>query len=273
MASKRNIRVHVVSDATGITAERVIQAVLVQFDQWVEPTIQRHAHVKTTRQLERILNEAERREGVVIYSLVTRSLREWMDKESSRRDIEIIDLLGQIMTRMTRRFRVMPSMHPGLLTVAGEESIRLAESIDFTLKHDDGAHPETLGRAKIILVGVSRTSKTPTSLYLACNQNIKVANVPIVRGVDPPAKLFKLKRPTLIGLTISPEKLVSVRQKRFSKTPVDDYMDVQSVRRELAACHQIFERIPNLRVIDVTNRSIEEIASRIVEHDPGASQR
>jgi hypothetical protein len=144
----------------------------------------------------------------------------------------------------------------------GEESIRLAESIDFTLRHDDGQGIETLGKADLIILGVSRTSKTPTSLYLSCNNGLKVANVPIVSNVEPPRKVFTLKR-RRIGLTIAPERLAYIRKKRLKYAGSSDYTDIRHIREEIEYSHRIFERIDGLQVVDVTNNSIEEIANKI----------
>jgi regulator of PEP synthase PpsR (kinase-PPPase family) len=158
---------------------------------------------------------------------------------------------------------MIPDFRPGLLQGLGEESIRLAESIDFTLRHDDGQGIETLGRADLILLGVSRTSKTPTSLYLSCNNGLKVANIPIIANVQPPKKIFTLKR-RKIGLTIAPERLAFIRQKRLKYAESSEYTDVRHIRNELEYSHEIFGQIDGLQVVDVTNSSIEEIANKIV---------
>ena len=124
---------------------------------------------------------------------------------------------------------------PGLLRTVGEESIRVAEAIDFTLKHDDGQGIDDIGRADLILLGVSRTSKTPTSLYLSCNYSLKVANVPIVPEIPLPKKIFTLKR-RKIGFTIAPEWLASIRMKRLKYAGPMDYTDLKRIRNELAHC-------------------------------------
>ena len=261
---KRKVYVFVISDATGITAERVISAVLVQFSRQIDPVIERHAFVKTEKQISRILENAESRQGVVIYSLVSLNLREWIHKESARRRVVFIDLLGPLLNKMKRLFHVIPSQHPGLLGVLGEESMRLAESIDYTMRHDDGDGIETLGLADVIILGVSRTSKTPTSLYLSCNHNLKVANVPIILNMEPPPKVFSLKRPRKVGFTISPDKLALIRRRRYKGRPVKDYYDLSAINRELAHCQRMFDRIKGLQIIDVTQSSIEEVAKLIV---------
>jgi regulator of PEP synthase PpsR (kinase-PPPase family) len=162
-------------------------------------------------------------------------------------------------------FHVKPELNRRLLhRVLGDASMRLAESIDFTLRHDDGLGEETIGNADIIILGVSRTSKTPTSLFISCNHNQKVANVPIILGVKPPSKLFTLQRPHIIGLTIAPDKLALIRRGRFKDTVLAGYSDLPTITAELAYAQEIFARIKNIRVIDVTDRPIEEVASLIM---------
>lgn len=259
---KRKVHVFIVSDATGITAERVISAVLVQFKQ-IKPIFKRFPYIKTEEQVEDILGRAEKLEAIVIYSIVSQELRAWIQSEKRKRDVHTIDLLGPLLQRMGRRWNMIPAFRPGLLKGLGEESMRLAESIDFTLKHDDGQSINTLGKTDLIILGVSRTSKTPTSLYLSCNNNLKVANVPIILNVQPPKKIFTLKR-RKVGFTIAPEKLAFIRQERLKYAGSTDYTDISFIKRELAYSHEIFNQINGLQVVDVTNSSIEEIANKIV---------
>jgi len=259
---KRKVSVFIVSDSTGVTAERVISAILLQFKQ-IRPVFKKFPYIKTKDQMEDILARAEGSGGIIIYSLVSRELRRWFRKEHKDRDIYAIDLLGPLLKRMARLWNMIPAFRPGLLKGIGEESIRLAESIDFTLKHDDGHGINDLGKADIILLGVSRTSKTPTSLYLSCNFSLKIANVPIIPQIKPPRKIFTLKR-RKVGLTIAPEKLAAIRQRRFKYAGPTDYTDMARIREELAYCRKIFEQIDNLRIIDVTNSSIEEIANSMM---------
>ena len=260
--SKKNVHVFIVSDGTGLTAERVISAVLVQFKS-IKPSFKRFPYIKTNEQIERILAKAEELQGIVIYSLVAKDLRAWIDVQKRKRDVHTIDLLGPLLNRMGRLWGMMPDLIPGLLRGLGEESIRLAESIDFTLRHDDGQGLKTLGKADLIIIGVSRTSKTPTSLYLSCNHSLKVANIPIIEDTEPPKKVFTLKR-RKVGLTIAPERLAFIRQRRLKYAESSDYTNIRHIRNELEYSHSIFEQIEDLQVIDVTNRSIEEICNNIV---------
>jgi regulator of PEP synthase PpsR (kinase-PPPase family) len=261
--SKKKVHVFIVSDSTGMTAEMVINAVLVQFKE-IKPIFKKFPYIKTKEQIQTILTKAEEVQGIVIYSLVLQELRNWLRTEKKKVNVYTIDLLGPIMDRVGRIWNLIPEFRPGLLRGIGEESIRLAESIDFTLRHDDGQGSETLDKADLILLGVSRTSKTPTSLYLSCNNNLKVANVPIILGVPPPNKIFKAKNQR-VGFTISPERLAFIRQKRLKYTESSDYTDVLQIRKELNYSHRIFSQIKGLQMIDVTNSSIEEIANKVVD--------
>lgn len=260
---KKKVHVFIISDATGMTAEMVISAVLVQFKE-IEPIFKRFPYIKTKEQIKAILTQAEAVQGIVIYSLVLQELRTWIRKEKRKMNVYTIDLLGPFMERIGRLWNVVPALRPGLLREIGEESIRFAESIDFTLKHDDGQGLETLEKADLIILGVSRTSKTPTSLYLSCNNGLKVANVPIIEGMKPPNRVFTVKTQK-VGLTIAPERLAFIRQKRLKYAGSTDYTDISHVKKELEYSHRIFNQIKGLQVIDVTNSSIEEIANKVTE--------
>lgn len=261
-SSKRKVQVFIVSDGTGITAERVITAALVQFKQ-ISPTFKRLPYIKTKEQINNILARAEKLDAIVIYSLVSKELRGWISTEKRMKNLYTIDLLGPLLNRLARLWGMIPVFRPGLLNDSTVESLRLAESIDYTLKHDDGQCVETLGEADIIIIGISRTSKTPTSLYLSCNHNLKVANVPIIEDVSPPEQVFTLAK-RKIGFKISPKQVAMIRQKRLLYAGQSDYIDVESIRKELLYSYKIFRQINDLQVIDVTNSSIEEIAGKII---------
>lgn len=262
----RNVYIHLVSDATGTAAERMARAALVQFYQQFHSIFIRHPFIKSAKQIDAILDEAQAENGVVIYTMNDKGLRSHLALQEKKRDLVMLDMLGPLFEKIGERFKSQPLLSSGLLPNAlGEKSLRLAEAIDFTLRHDDGRQLHSLGLADVILVGVSRTSKTPTSLYLSCHFGLKAANVPIVRGLDPPGKLFTLKRPKMVGLTISPAKLASIRQGRFHRMMPDEYSNPSAITAELGFCEEVFDRIPRIKVIDVTDRPIEEVANLIME--------
>jgi regulator of PEP synthase PpsR (kinase-PPPase family) len=260
--SKKKVNIFIVSDATGITAERVINAVLVQFKQ-IQPIFKKFSYVNTKTQIKDILSKAEELDAIVIYSIVSKELRSWIRPQMRKKGLYRIDLLGPLLVRMERLWNMIPTFRPGLLKGLTEDSLRLAESIDFTLKHDDGQGLETLGEADVIILGISRTSKTPTSFYLSCNHGMKVANIPIIKDIPLPKNIFALKK-RKIGFTISPKKAAIIRQKRFLFTGESDYADIEYIREELLYSHKIFRKIKGLQVIDVTNSPIEEVAEKII---------
>ncbi len=261
---KKKVPVFIVSDATGMTAEMVISAVLVQFRE-IEPVFKKFPYIKTKEQVKAILEQAEAAQGIVIYSLVSQELRSWIRREKRKMNVFAIDILGPLLERIGRMWNLNPTFSPGVLRRVGEESIRLAESIDFTLRHDDGQGIDSLEQAELILLGVSRTSKTPTSLFLSCNNTMKVANVPIIEGMNPPETIFALDIQK-VGLTIAPERLAFIRERRMKYAGPTDYLDVMHIKKEIEYCNRIFNQIKGIQIIDVTNSSIEEVANKIVEN-------
>ncbi len=262
-APKKKLQVFIVSDATGLTAEMVISAVLVQFGE-IDPVFRKFPYTATVEQLKAIIAQAEAARGIVIYSLVSQELRSWISKERLRTSAYVVDLLGPLLDRIGTLLDVIPALRPGLLRRISEESMRLAEAIDFTLKHDDGQNIETVNRADLVILGVSRTSKTPTSLYLSCNHSLKVVNVPIIEGVRPPDEVFRVEAPR-VGLIIAPERLANIRERRFGYAGPTDYIDLAEIKNELAYSRRIFTEVKVMQVIDVTNNSIEETANKVLE--------
>jgi regulator of PEP synthase PpsR (kinase-PPPase family) len=263
---KKIIPIFIISDSTGTTAEAVISAALVQFRD-IRPVSKRFPYTRTKKQISAVLEQARSAGGIVIYSLVSPELRAWIRREKGARDVYAVDLLGPILNRIQRQWDLVPRLEPGLLRGIEEESLRVAEAVDFTLNHDDGQGVESLGRADVIILGVSRTSKTPTSLYLSCHQGLKVANIPIVDGISLPEKIFTLKKQK-IGLTIGLERLAFLRRRRW-KHGVAGYLDVTHIRKELDYSERLFKRIKGLQLIDVTYSSIEEVSARIMEARKG----
>ena len=268
---KKKVHVFIVSDATGMTAEMVISAVLVQFKE-IDPVFKKFPYITTKEQITAILEQAETAKGIVIYSFVSRELRAWLHREQRKTDVLTIDLLGPLLDRIGKLFNLIPAFSPGILRKVSEESIRLAEAIDFTLRHDDGQGIDTLDRADLVLLGVSRTSKTPTSLYLSCNNNLKVANIPIIENMVLPEKVFST-RVQKVGLTISPERLAFIRERRLKYAGASDYLDISHIKSEIEYSNRAFAKIRGIQVIDVTHSSIEEVANKIIENRQERRQR
>lgn len=259
--------ISILSDATGQTAEAVVQAVTVQFPR-LEPRIRRFRRVRTQEQVLEALDEAmatARGEAprLIIYSLVDPDLRAFARREGKKRELPLFDLLGPLLGKVRRLFRLMPLSQPGLFEHEREESLRMAAAIDFTVKHDDGLGLESIHEADVVLLGISRTSKTPTSIYLACNHALKVANIPLFPERDLPRELLAAAEVPRIGLTIQPERLSALRREYIDH--LREYTDPREIARELEHAQQVFRRLPGIRVIDVTSRSVEETSARIVE--------
>jgi len=255
---------HLLSDSTGETLEMIAKAALAQFD---EADVVRHfwPMVRSRQHLDRIMGEISANPGLVIYTLVnadTRSRLEEQCRESSLPAIAILDVVTDALEDLLGQ---EASGRPGRQHRMDEAYFARVDAIQYTIAHDDGIAREDWEDADIILAGVSRTSKTPTSIYLA-NRGYKVANIPIVPESPPPDALFGLRRPTVVGLTTAPERLVQVRRNRLlslSQSPDTDYVDNDRVSNEVKYARRMFAD-NGWPVIDVTRRSIEETAAAVI---------
>jgi regulator of PEP synthase PpsR (kinase-PPPase family) len=256
---------HLVSDATGETINSVARACLVQFS-GVEPVEHVWSLVRTPSQMARVVAGIEANPGPVLFTLVNDTLRAELMDGCRQAGVPCIPVLDPVIHALAAYFGVAISGQPGLQHVLDSEYFERIEAMNFALSHDDGQSTAQLKDADVILVGVSRTSKTPTSIYLA-NRGIKAANVPYVPGIRLPEELFRLKGPLIVGLTKEPARLVQVRRQRLSLHTEDagetDYVNPESVRLEVAEARKLFSRY-GWPVIDVTRRSIEETAATIM---------
>ncbi|MGB9672918.1 MAG: pyruvate, water dikinase regulatory protein [Anaerolineales bacterium] len=257
-------QIFTVSDASGATAERVVQAALLQFDA-EGVSIVRIGEVRTKAQIHEIVHRAAENNGLIVHTLVSEELRHAMLNEGRAVNVPTIDLMGPLLARLTDMFSLKPKGVPGGLHPFDRSYLQRIDAIDYTVRHDDGKNPHELDKAEIVLVGVSRTSKTPLSIYLAY-RGWKVANIPIVLGVEPPKQLFDLPKRRVVGLVIRPERLAELRRARVAHigTVPEGYADLDFVKREMAYAYQIFDRRKDWPLIDVTVKPIEETASEIV---------
>ncbi len=253
-------RVFAVSDGTGGTAERVVRAALTQFERHVEVT--RFSEVRTVEQIREIVRHVASTHALVIHTLVRAELRQAMFDEGRRCHVSTLDLMGPLLERLSDLLEVPPLARPGLF--GQEEYNRRIEAVDFAIRHDDGRHVEELEHAEIVLVGVSRTGKTPLSVYLAYRGWL-VGNVPIVLGVAPPDVVFHLPSERVIGLTEEPGRLAHLRRARAAhlKGAVGRYADPDHVRQEVTYALRIFRRV-GWRKVNMTSKPIEEAAAEIV---------
>jgi [pyruvate, water dikinase]-phosphate phosphotransferase / [pyruvate, water dikinase] kinase len=255
------VEIHVVSDATGETATRVVTAVEAQFPDQPFVTV-RHPRVETVADLQLALARAQGRPAVVIFTVVEPTLREAMRELCREADLVYCDLLEEPLAAVARVSGQAATMKPGLQPPLDAQYFQRIAAIEYAVKADDGLG-HVLPKADIVLVGVSRTSKTPLSMYLGY-LGWKVANVPIVKGIDPPAALFALDAAKVVGLTIDAHRLAEIRAERIQLMGGDRrYASLPEIYDELEYAAGIHRRL-GCPVIDVSELSIEEIAQRIL---------
>ncbi len=270
------LHLHLLSDSTGETLEVIATACLAQFE---GVDVRRHLWpmVRSEGHLDRVLDDVERRPGLVLYTLVNNTLRRDLEQKTRRRGIHAVAALDPVTHALSVVLGREAAGRPGRQHALDAAYFARVDAIQFTIAHDDGIGADEWEEADILLVGVSRSSKTPTSIYLA-NRGFKVANIPLVPEAPPPSSLFSLKHPLVVGLTTNPDRLVQIRRNRLlalNQAPETDYVDIEAVNAELAFARRIFAD-NDWPVIDVTRRSIEETAFAIVKlcnerHDSAAS--
>jgi regulator of PEP synthase PpsR (kinase-PPPase family) len=256
---------HLVSDATGETLTTVARAAAAQYAS-VSPVEHMHPLVRTHKQLDRVLADIESAPGIVLYTLLDRELTKRLEETCRNLGLPCLSILGPVLALFQSYLGGESKPRVGAQHTLNAEYFKRIDALNYTMLHDDGQHTEDLEQADVVLVGVSRTSKTPTSIYLA-NRGVKTANVPLVPGVTVPAKLEQLAQPLVVGLTASPERIVQIRQNRLlglhAQHDAEQYVDRQAVAAEIAAARKLCGR-HNWPIIDVTRRSIEETAAEVM---------
>jgi len=264
MTYETYFNVHLVSDSTGETLNAVMRAACAQFDK-IAPLEHNYYLVRSPKQLKRVLREIEAAPGVVLYTVSDADLRARLEERCRELGSPTLAVIDPAVN-MLSRYLGLPSAHK----VAGQyhldaEYFQRIETINFALQHDDGQHTEDLTNADVVLVGVSRTSKTPTCVYLG-NRGVKAANVPLVPGVEIPPSLTGRNAPLVVGLRISPDRLVQIRRHRLlslNESADTAYADEELVRAEIVEANRLFARM-KWPTIDVSRRSVEETAAAIL---------
>ncbi len=256
--------VHLVSDSTGETLNAMANAALAQFEN-VEVMIHPYALVRADAQLIRALDHIAIMPGIVFFTLANPRLRETLVARCKDMEVRCIDLLEGPVTAL-RHFLGKAETHKvGRQHEVDQRYLDRIEALNFTIAHDDGQSLDSIGEAEVILTGASRTSKTPTCVYLAI-RGIRAANVPLVPRMPPPAQLLRARRPLIVGLWVSPDRLVQVRRNRLTtmgEMRDSNYVELEAVRAEIAATRQLFE-YQEWPMIDVSRRSIEETAAAVM---------
>lgn len=257
--------VHLVSDSTGETLNAMLKATASQFAA-AKPLEHIYALIRSRGQMERTLAEIEASPGIVLYTVINPELRRLLEIRCSELQTPAISVLDPLLNAFTDYLGLEKTLQPGAQHQMDDAYFKRIAALDYTLNHDDGQTNWDLEGADVVLVGVSRTSKTPTCMYLA-NRGVKAANVPLVPTSDPPEALFKLRNPLIVGLIASPERLAQIRKSRLGELNadghVDEYSNIDLIRAEVLRARRLYAK-HKWPVIDVTRKSVEETAAAIL---------
>ncbi len=261
------VKIFLVSDFTGETAEYVTKAAASQFGKGCADFV-RYRYVNNKRKAKEVLEEALRQKAIVVYTIVIEDVRRYMQSQSQKMGVKAVDILGPLLVTIQKILGRPPIGEPGLHRKMDERYFKRVKAIEFAIKCDDGKNPHLLKEAELVIIGVSRASKTPLSMYLA-HKGLMVANIPLVPEVEPPSELFEVPRERVVGLVISADKLVKIRTERLKVLGLDattsSYASWERVKEELDYARKIMRRV-GCKVVDVTDRAIEETAQEIIEY-------
>ncbi|GAE94057.1 ATP/GTP-binding protein [Gracilibacillus boraciitolerans JCM 21714] len=262
---EKSAYIYVCSDAVGETAEAVVRATIRQFTNH-DVKIKRVSHIQKEEEIEEIMQEVSENNSFIAYTLVQPDLRAKMQQEAIRFDIRAVDVMGPMMQAYIDTFNDNPKPEPGQQQVLDEEYFRRIEAIEFAVKYDDGKDVKGLLLADVVLIGVSRTSKTPLSIFLA-HKGLKTANLPILPDMQAPDELFQEADRMIVGLTIDPVHLLKIRSERLKTLglPAESkYASMDQIKQELKTANQLMKKL-NCHVLNVSHKSIEETAGVIMQ--------
>lgn len=257
------LNIYVLSDSIGNTGEHIARVCLAQYDDPIYE-IKKFPHV-TKEVIDEILKEASSEESIIIYSTVDVELNKKIVECSEKYGIPSFDIIGDIMKVMSEKFQAEPKREAGIIRKLNKSYFNRVDAIEFAVKYDDGKDPRGIKKADVVLLGISRTSKTPLSMYLA-NKNIKVANIPLVPESMPPKEIYEIPSNRVIGLINSPEKLNQIREERLKALGLgrgSNYSSMARILEELDYADEIMRKI-GCPIIDVSNKAIEETAELII---------
>ncbi len=263
--AERRRSIYVISDSTGETGAKVVQAALLQF-RHEQVNLRILSNLRDADEIRDTVDKAAADGALVVYTLVSQEQRDALHDRAAEYNVQAVDLMGSLLARIGLWLGETPVSTPGLLHRMDEEYFRRIEAVEFTVKNDDGQLPRNFAKADMLIVGVSRTSKTPVSSHLAA-KGYRVANQPLVSGVLPPKEINEVDPKRVFALTIEPMALLEIRRARLRHMGVKDdrgYADIETIRKELAEADALFRSHPAWTVFDVTRRAIEETASMIL---------
>ena len=263
---KNTHQVYLISDSTGETLDRIFMALKAQFNNF-NYDLNSFSFTRTENQISTILNNAKNQESpIILYTIVNNKLAKYLAEESNKRKIPCFGVLGDLILSFSKILNQKATLKPSAQHVLDEDYYKRIEAIQFTMSHDDGHNTDNILESDIILVGVSRTSKTPTSIYLA-NKGLKTSNIPLVNEMSIPKDVISSKKLCIIGLTTEPERLFDIRRNRLSsikENEASDYTNLEKIKTEVDQSKKIFKK-NNWPVIDVTRKSVEETAASVIK--------
>ena len=263
---KNTHQVYLISDSTGETLDRIFMALKAQFNNF-NYDLNSFSFTRTENQISTILNNAKNQESpIILYTIVNNKLAKYLAEESNKRKIPCFGVLGDLILNFSKILNQKATLKPSAQHVLDEDYYKRIEAIQFTMSHDDGHNTDNILESDIILVGVSRTSKTPTSIYLA-NKGLKTSNIPLVNEMSIPKDVISSKKLCIIGLTTEPERLFDIRRNRLSsikENEASDYTNLEKIKTEVDQSKKIFKK-NNWPVIDVTRKSVEETAASVIK--------
>ncbi len=263
--NSKKINLHLISDSTGETLGSIARAVLSQFEN-VETTDFIWSLIRTKAQLDKVLEAISQYPGIVLYTIMQDEFVEQLRKKCHQLQLPCIPVLSHIIAEFSKYLNMNITHAVGRQHLLDQQYFSRVDAISYTLTHDDGQASFDYYEADIIIIGVSRTSKSPTSIYLSL-RGYKVANIPFVSIQTIPATIYELKKPLIVGLVINPEKLVNIRQTRLNyigENNICDYTNIENIKNEIAESKKLFGKL-QCNVIDVTKKSVEETSAKIIQ--------
>ena len=263
---KNTHQVYLISDSTGETLDRIFMALKAQFNNF-NYDLNQFSFTRTENQISTILNDAKKQESpIILYTVVNSKLAKFLAEEANKKNIPCFGVLGDLILNFSKILNQKATHRPSAQHVLDEDYYKRIEAIQFTMNHDDGNNTENILDSDIVLVGVSRTSKTPTSIYLA-NKGLKTSNIPLVNDMSIPNDIVKSKTLCVIGFITEAERLYDIRRNRLNslkENEASDYTNLEKIRHEVEQSKKIF-KINNWPTIDVTRKSVEETAASIIK--------
>ncbi len=263
---KNTHQVYLISDSTGETLDRIFMALKAQFNNF-DYDLNQYSFTRTENQISTILNDAKKKESpIILYTVVNSKLAKFLAEEANKKNIPCFGVLGDLILNFSKILNEKATHQPSAQHVLDEDYYKRIEAIQFTMNHDDGNNTENILESDIILVGVSRTSKTPTSIYLA-NKGLKTSNIPLVNDMSIPSDIVNSKTLCVIGLTTEAERLYDIRRNRLNSLKENealDYTNLEKIRLEVEQSKKIFKK-NKWPTIDVTRKSVEETAASIIK--------